>query len=69
MKTTTSKFLAPFLYVSALGAGFASANTDVLDGVSTMATQVGAGVAAGIAIGIVIFGAKRVWAAIKGLSK
>jgi len=58
--------------VAVTGAAMAdggSGGTSVISGVSGIASDAALGVGAGIAIGVVLFGARVVWRAVKGMAK
>jgi len=67
--TRSNKLMLAAAIVPAL-IGSAMADGDpVVSAVSGVTAQAGQGVAAGIGIGVVLFGARVVWRAIKGMAK
>jgi hypothetical protein len=70
MKSKLSKyaFAAATIAPALVGTTFADAST-VTDAVNGLASDASAGVAAGLAVGVVLFGARVVWRAVKGMAK
>jgi hypothetical protein len=70
MKSKKSNYLfaAVSLAPVMIGSAFADAST-VTNAVTGLTADASAGVAAGLGIGVILFGARVVWRAVKGMAK